>query len=84
MFQQNSYCLQMWLVLLQYDIYFKMLLQTYSNIMLQSFIFLQECFVINPSLLFKLKLITGFSEQPAEVQGQNKNAWLPERGAAAS
>lgn len=40
----------------------------------------QECcnFVINPSLLFRLKLITGFSKQPEEVQGQNKNAWLPE------
>lgn len=35
-------------------------------------------FVINPSLLLQLKIIAGFSRQPAEVQGQNKNASLPE------
>lgn len=48
--------------------------------MLQCFIFPQECcdFIINPSLLFKLTLITGFSKQPAELQGQNKNARVPE------
>jgi len=42
--------------------------------------FPQECcdFVISPSLLLRLKLITGFSEPPAEVQGHNKNARLPE------
>lgn len=42
-------------------------------------------FVIKPSLLLQLKLIAGFSEQPAEVQGQNKNAksTRAEQGAAA-
>lgn len=40
-------------------------------------------FVIKPSLLLQFKLIAGFSEQPAEVQGQNKNAKSAEQGAAA-
>lgn len=42
-------------------------------------------FVIKPSLLLQFKLIAGFSEQTAEVQGQNKNAKSAqaEQGAAA-